>query len=324
MAGFWHLSHHQMRDPNGRVYAGAKAYFFSAQTLLPLTVYQDYGLGTPHPNPVPANAYGIFPPVFMDEADGFYRQRIQTSGGVLIPGTDVGTLPIVGPASGGGGGAEVPVDENALLKTGDPLWVPITGSRSGFVRMNGRTIGSATSGASERANADTESLFIYNWQNYSDAFCPVTGGRGATAAADWAANKVIALLNMRNKGPFGLDDMGNTAAGGFSGVTFAQGNATTAASIAGAARATIAKENLPNYDLDVTTTASPGGLSVNVPQSSVQQPGSSGFFGGQSAGTIQSVPANIPSLSGKAPLGGSSSPLDKLPPLMLGTWYQKL
>lgn len=97
MAGFWHLSHHQMRDPNGRVYAGAKANFFEAATLNRITVYQDYGLGTAHPNPVEANSSGIFPPVFLDEADGFYRQSITTSGGVIIPGTNVGTLPIIGP-----------------------------------------------------------------------------------------------------------------------------------------------------------------------------------------------------------------------------------
>lgn len=63
---------------------------------------------------------------------------------------------------------------------------------SGWIMWSDGTIGSAASGASIRANADCSALYALYW-SYSDAVCPVTGGRGASAAADFAANKPIAI-----------------------------------------------------------------------------------------------------------------------------------
>jgi microcystin-dependent protein len=323
MAGFWHLSHHQMRDPNGAVYAGARVKFFAADALTPLVVYQDYGLGTEHPDPVVANAYGVFPPVFFDEEDGFYRQRITTSGGVIIPGTDVGTLPIIGPGEGGGG-AEVPVDPNALLQTGDPLWVPLSGTRSGFVRMNGRTIGSATSGASERANADTEALFLFYWASFSNTLAPVSGGRGASAAADWSANKTLTLLDMRNKGPFGLPDMGNTNTGEFASTTFDVGDATTAGSQGGDARHTLATTELPAHTHSITDPEHTHGMTNNY--------GGSGVNAGVNFTAVVTPTGGITApITNSAATGitatnstGGGGAHNNMPPFMLGTWYQKL
>lgn len=64
---------------------------------------------------------------------------------------------------------------------------------TGWVFMNDGTIGSATSGATTRANADTETLYTLFWNNYDDELIPVTGGRGANAAADFSANKPMRL-----------------------------------------------------------------------------------------------------------------------------------
>lgn len=64
---------------------------------------------------------------------------------------------------------------------------------SGWVMMDDGTIGNAASGATTRANADTEALFALLWTNVSDTYAAVSGGRGASAAADYAANKTIAL-----------------------------------------------------------------------------------------------------------------------------------
>lgn len=318
MAGFWHLSHHQMRDLNGNILAGAKAYFYSAENLQPITVYQDYGLGTAHPNPVEANAYGVFPPVFLDEADEFYRQRITSSGGVIIPGTDVGTLPIIGP-SGGGGGSEVPVDANSIFQTGDPLWTPATGSRSGFVRMNGRTIGSASSGASERANADCEALYLYNWTNFSNTLCAVTSGRGVSAAADWAANKPMALLDMRSRGAFGLDDMGNSALSAFTGITFSKGDATTGGSSAGATRITLTEAQMPAHDHG-GVTGSNGAKSIDYGGTNnlTAAGGSSALQSG--AGTTTTADNHTHTIASDG--GGEAH--DNMPPFILGTWFQKL
>lgn len=57
------------------------------------------------------------------------------------------------------------------------------------------TIGNAGSGATY-ANANALALYTLIWNNVSsptaNAFCPVTGGLGASAAADWAGLKPLA------------------------------------------------------------------------------------------------------------------------------------
>ena len=78
---------------------------------------------------------------------------------------------------------------------------------SGWVRANGRTVGRATSGGTERANADSEALFLYLWG--ADAGLGVSTGRGARPAADCAANKKIALPDWRGRAIGALADMGN-------------------------------------------------------------------------------------------------------------------
>jgi len=67
---------------------------------------------------------------------------------------------------------------------------------TGWVMCNDGTIGNAASGGTTRANADTVNLFTLLWDNVADAQAAVSGGRGANAAADYAANKTIALTKM--------------------------------------------------------------------------------------------------------------------------------
>lgn len=76
--------------------------------------------------------------------------------------------------------------------TGDVKLTWKTTADSGWIMHNDGTIGSATSGATY-ANANAQALFLLIWANFSDAKAPVVGGRGASAAADWAANKRITL-----------------------------------------------------------------------------------------------------------------------------------
>jgi len=83
---------------------------------------------------------------------------------------------------------------------------------TGWVRLNGLTIGSAASTATERANADCETLFTYLWDNLDDTRAPVIGGRGASAAADWALNKRITLPSARDRVLVGMATMGNSDA----------------------------------------------------------------------------------------------------------------
>lgn len=83
---------------------------------------------------------------------------------------------------------------------------------TGWVKENGGTIGNATSGATTRANADTEALFTHLWTSFNNTMLPIqtSGGvastRGASAAADFAANKRLALFDSRARFPRGSDD----------------------------------------------------------------------------------------------------------------------
>lgn len=87
-----------------------------------------------------------------------------------------------------------------------------TTAPTGYVMASGRTIGSAASGGTERANADTEDLYVLLWNSMTNTEAPVSGGRGASAAADFAANKTLQLPDARGRVIAGKDDMGGSAA----------------------------------------------------------------------------------------------------------------
>ncbi len=79
------------------------------------------------------------------------------------------------------------------ITTGDVKLTYKTVPDSGYVLADDGSIGNATSSASNRANADTSALFTLLYDNMSDAECPVSGGRGANAAADFAADKNLTI-----------------------------------------------------------------------------------------------------------------------------------
>ncbi len=88
----------------------------------------------------------------------------------------------------------------------------------GFVLAEGRTIGNAASGGTERAADDTENLFTLIWDSTTDANAPVTpGGRGTDAASDFAANKTITLPDLRGRSVIGQGTGPDTADGGGAG-----------------------------------------------------------------------------------------------------------
>lgn len=99
-----------------------------------------------------------------------------------------------------------------LVHTGDLKFGLYTSAPAGWVKANGGTIGNASSGGTTRANADTEALFALIWTNTAVADLPIqdsAGGastKGASAAADYAANKRITLPDMRAMFLRGLDD----------------------------------------------------------------------------------------------------------------------
>jgi microcystin-dependent protein len=239
----------------GQVIYGAKAYFFEAGTTTPKLTYKDPVYSQEHTHPVVVDGDGNFPAIYVGE--GNYDIRIVDSGGAVL--STLSQLKGAVPES-------EPTDPDAvapekLAATGDVKIRYDAGAHTGWVRCNARTIGSATSGASERAHADTEDLFKHLWAK--DANLAVSPSRGASAAADWTANKQIALPDGRGNAFIGLDDMGGSAAGRLPDVTFGVGNSTTLGSRAGASSHTLTTAQIPSHSHSASS-ASAGAHSHGV------------------------------------------------------------
>jgi microcystin-dependent protein len=251
------ISRQVILDNNGRPASGAQAYYFAGGTTTPLTVYADFALTTPHARPVVADAYGRMPRIYV--SPGTYLREQVVANSVQLWQDDV-QLPVE--TTGGGGGGGTTVDLSDLLDTGDIVIKTKTGNVPGFVRCNARTIGSASSGATERANDDCLALFSYLWNTVSDAYCPVSGGRSSTAAADWALNKTIQLPDFRGRAIVGLNAMGNSAAAALSGFAMDSGSTDTLLSPGGAKEIALTVPQMPTHDHGGAT-----GASANSPTS---------------------------------------------------------
>lgn len=78
-------------------------------------------------------------------------------------------------------------------RTGDIKVGFSTIAPGGWVAMNDGSIGSSSSGATTRANKDTFQLYKTLWDGVVDTWAPVSTGRGASAVADFQANKTLTL-----------------------------------------------------------------------------------------------------------------------------------
>jgi hypothetical protein len=320
----------QQFDINGNPLIGALLTVFQGGTTTPAATFQDIGLTIPATNPLVADASGRLPLFFVQ--DGSYALRltdqfgIQSNGGFFYP-----QIPSIGASSSGGGGT--PVDPTTVAQTGDVKWRLEQSTIAGWVRVNGRTVGNASSGASERANADTQALFIYTWQTYPDAICPVVGGRGAGALADFNAGKQITLLDARGRSIFGLDDMGNAALGAFNNVPFQKGNQITGGSSAGINATTLAATQIPpissvqtaGFNVSVTSTDSvvhgpnTGSAQAGGTQVTSADSGSGAVHGPLTS--TQTIPAGtVTSTSNNT--GGQAFPM--VPSALLATLFVKL
>jgi len=277
MSAIWQAAPAPFIDPTGAPYAGLRAYFYDAGTTTPRTTYREAGLGQPHGHPVIANAGGIFPAVFLQPGD--YRVRLETADGSTLSDVDGITTP--GASSGG----TTPTPDTAV-RTGDIILRYGADVRDGFVRANSRTIGSAASGATERANADTAALFAFLWP-YQGLI--VSGGRGTTASGDFSANKTISLPDLRGRTFSCVDDFG----AGFTGIIptaimDAQVPASAPGATTGAAQVILSTAQMPAHNHGGNTGADGGHSHTYFRGDGVTvQPAQSGFI-------VESVPNQIP------------------------------
>lgn len=84
----------------------------------------------------------------------------------------------------------------SAFTTGDLKPTLKTTPDDGWIMCDDGTIGDLSSGASNLASSTTQSLFYLLWNNYANTEAAVSTGRGASAAADFAAHKTIALPKM--------------------------------------------------------------------------------------------------------------------------------
>jgi hypothetical protein len=322
MSGTIPLSMTQQMDQYGDPLSGGRLYFFVAGTVSTFqNAFQDSALTLAHPNPIALDATGRVPQLFL--ADGLIKIRLTDSAGVVQLVAD--NVQVIGASSGGGGGGAI--DATAVARTGDLKPRYDTGTHSGWVRGNGRTVGSSISGATELADASTQALFEHLWQ--VNPGLAVSGGRGATALADWNANKQIALPDLRGVTIAGLDDMGNTIAGRLT-ATYFFTSPTTLGNIGGNESTTLteAQTPIPNHRHYLQGTASgssagSGGVtgsfsgSISGSSSGSISGTASGGISGTASGTTDddspdhSHPYDRASSSGnQKPGGGGTAPFD--------------
>lgn len=312
-------------DANGFLMSGALLRIYEAGTLNEVVAYKDSALttGQEHPWPIVADAAGRLPMFWVD--DGQYRVRLSSSDGSFIA-YDIASIAAMGEASGEGGGGGG-VSSEVVYQTGDLKPRYGTGVHAGFVRGNGRTIGSASSGASERAAADTQSLFEHLWAASPDAILPVSGGRGASAAADFLANKTIALPDFRGCPIVGLDDMGNSAAGRLTTATFSTSGQgpTVLGALGGSQTQTLTQAQLPAFKPAITITDPGHEHDVNnIGVALIQNVGPGAQFGVLALGNTTTEPATTGITAALTDNLGSGEGHSNVQPSRLATIYIKL
>ncbi|MET4628448.1 hypothetical protein ABIB83_005481 [Bradyrhizobium sp. I1.8.5] len=317
MAGTIPLSLTQQFDEFGKPLSGALLYIIQAGTVsTPQQPYQDASLTILQPNPIQLDAAGRVPQFFL--ADGYIKVRLDDKFGVTQLARD-GVL-VIGPSAGGGGGGGV--DPTTLIQTGAIQPFYGTGVLAGFVRMNGRTIGSASSGASERSNADCQALFNFLWN--ADSSLAVSPSRGVSSAADWAANKTIATPDARGRTLAGLGDMGSTDAGRLTATWFGAPPGQLGAG-GGAETRALALANLP--PITPAGVISNGAISISH---NAQFLGGGALISNSSpGGSFQNNGATITASQAASTFtgsvgGGSSTPFAVTQPTLLVTIYIKL
>jgi hypothetical protein len=329
---------------------GGLLYFYQVGTASTRQdSFQDTALTVVNPWPLQLDTSGRVPMFYL--ADGSVHVRLTDAGGVVI--FDYPSMLVVGPSGGGGGGAGV--DATAIASTGDIKFRMTSESLQSWTKLNGQKIGAPGSPGADLTGNNYLALYSYLWVNCPQSHCPVTGGRGVSAAFDFcspptggcATQKSLQLPDWRGRGPMGLDDMGVARANIIPDANIKSGGGDTAltpGAWGGEANHTQLEMELAahfhsgysispsSYTPAGTVTANDNrtwtGNTVNGGTATI---GSSGVSSGVAANQAQTIIVSgsfAPTFSGTVqtfsiniPSDGNSTPFNVLSPFILGTWY---
>lgn len=325
-ASIWPNSRVPFIDIDGDPMVGATVEFFNCETSTPQVVYEDFDLSTPHSQPIEADARGMFSTIYFSAAPGCYRVRVEDADGALIFDDDgiavAQTADFLPPDAG-------ETSEELLFRTGmiEP-WYGTT-APSGWVRCNGRTIGNEASGATERANADTEDLFEHLWT--VDATLSVSSGRGGSASGDYAANKTIELPSCRDRSLAGLSTMGNSDVG-LVADTYVDGGEDTSdlGATAGVDDVVLTEAQMPTHNHTASFTGTPLGAHSHTFTTADDTNGGGGGTGSDNDRNPErnksttSDSAGTPAGTVTVNNAGSSAAHNNMPPTLYVTFLIKL
>lgn len=204
-----------------------------------------------------------------------------------------------------------------------------TSAPAGWILMNGQTIGNASSSATGRANADCRGLFYHLWASYSNTYAAVSSGRGASAQADFDANKTITVPAMQGRDWVGLDTIGGVSAGVIGAVT--SGTTTNGNTIGEEAHQLTSAESgqkaTGTVAVSISDPGHPHSLGTNVEVNGGQYTlGGGPLLVGAYGGVISSTSYATTGISASFSIAGSAaaSVHNNMQPGRLGTWMIKL
>lgn len=222
---------------------------------------------------------------------------------------------------------------NALYKTGDVKKTVKKTAETGWLLLDGKTIGSASSGGTARANADTSALFTLLWTDWDNTVLPIQDSsgspttRGASAAADFAANKRLPLPDHRERVAAGWDNLADVTR------LSAPVAGDTIGSVGGSQSHTLTTTETPSHTHSFSATTSSDGAHTHELQIG-QITGTAGTRSGwdftsyskYAAGTdnIVSAAAHTHTVSGTTGSSGSGSAHNNVQPTIVFNYQVKL